>query len=154
MKYLLLLLLVGCATPTFKAAVISLPAEQFPMGGHAGRTTCAMNGVPIVIINPEIVGTIAEILVLAHEQVHVQQLYTFKGGCFKALKLYTEDNSVKLRWEFEAYCATFEKAQSLGLQTEQLWENIKLAVRNELNADIQCSTQGVARQVLGIDRGG
>lgn len=141
LRYLAVLALVGCATPTFKAAVIALPEAFYPMGEHSGRTICAMNGVPIIIINPRVVGTIAEALTLAHEEVHVQQLYTFKGGCFRGMEAYTANKAVAVAWESEAYCATIAKAVSMSLDITRFREVIKETIRREYGAELQCHLQ-------------
>lgn len=154
MKYLLAILLVGCAVPPYEAAVISLPEAMYPMGDNAARTVCAMNNVPIIIIHPRVVGTLAEPLTLTHEKVHVRQLSTYQGGCLKAMEAYQNDPELKIRWEMEAYCATLTKAEEMGLVIEPVLENIRRIVREQFNRNLSCSLQGEVQKLLGIDRGG
>lgn len=154
MKYLLLLLLVGCIPVPYEAAVISLPAEHYSMGADAARTLCAINNVPIIVIDPKIVGSLAEPVILEHERVHVKQLTTYSGGCHQGLKKYVEDPETRFKWESEAYCATIDKAKELNFKVQTIEENIRTLVRTTFNRPLVCSVQGTAQQFLGINRGG
>ena len=151
LRFAVVLALAGCVAQ-FKAAVIALPETFYPMGEHSGRTICAMNGVPLIIVNPKVIGTIAEPLTLAHEEVHVQQLYHYKGGCIEGMKAYTTDKNVAVAWETQAYCATLAKAVAMELDITRFREVIREALRKDYNVDLNCDEQGTAQSVLGINR--
>lgn len=151
MKYLLAVLALGCvpALQHYEAAVITLPEEVYPMQDHAARTLCALNNVPIIVIHPKLLGTLAEPITLSHERVHVRQMVSYPGGCRKAMEKYVSDAETRYKWEMEAYCTSINTASELGVDTEILTENIRKVLREQFDRPLICQNNKVLERMWG-----
>lgn len=131
MKNLALLaisLVLGCVVVRTGEAPI-IPMNIFPL---SGQTICAVNNIPVILIEPRVWEGRDREHTIVHEKVHVRQILRF-GDCFKFMRKYSSDKVFRVRMEREAYCEQSAFVEATGEDPQKIEALVALIFKNVLD---------------------
>lgn len=123
--FLLALFLTGCASRRVYIAPVmpyELPEDV------SGRTTCSWNNLPLALVQPLMLETVNGELTIIHEQIHAEDMFNYKGGCWPFYYRYRDDAKFRLEAEYRAYCVEGQAALKRNKNPTDVWNRIKQAL--------------------------
>jgi hypothetical protein len=125
-------ILAACRTPMVQPVRVGyiapiLAAHTMPQ--ELGRTRCSTNNLPFVEIDSAILLDYpTNIVVRAHEQVHVDSAVATPGGCWAYMYRIAEDKGFRIQQQLAAYCAGAKIALEHNADPRRAWMYIQAAM--------------------------
>ena len=130
MRALLCLLLTACGCSnvmqfSYRAAILVHPT----MPSALATTTCTFNNLPVILVDSQTVASQDFEIVLAHEQVHADRAYAYRGGCWPFMYRIARDKTFRVREQFVAFCEAGKFAITRNRNPESVWTYIVNVMR-------------------------
>ena len=129
-----LLLLTACSgcTSAMTASQFEAPIIRFPTMPRAlATTTCSVNNLPIILIDTATFASPDVEIVIAHEKVHADRAYRYRGGCWPFMYRVNRDKAFRAKEQLLAFC----EAGRFAIRRDRNPETVWLYIQNVMRPD-------------------
>lgn len=134
MRAALLFLLTACGSGCTAAMTLTAPYEAVilkhpTMPRALATTTCSLNNLPIILVDSATWDSPDLEIVLAHEKVHADRAFAYRGGCWPFMYRIARDTAFRAHEQFVAFCAAGRFAMKRNRNPETVWQYIVNVMR-------------------------